>query len=319
MNEEHNAIRSCGRRRFFSQLSAAAGASGLAWAARSAAEQSKAPAAQPLPTIALGQYRVTRLIAGSNPINGYSYLGPHVDRHMKEYFTPERTVEFLQGCERAGINTHQFSAPDRTSDVLRTLRDRGSKMHFICLHADRAGVKATVEATRPIAVVHHGGVTDRLFHEGKSGQVRDYVKAVHDCGVLAGVSAHDPDSIRKIADEGWEVDFFMTCFYFLTRKKVPPQETLQVSYPFFAADPAAMTRVVRQVKQPCLGFKILAAGRKCGSQEAVKEAFRFAYENIKPIDAVIVGMYPRFFDEVRANAQFARQYAARGEGLGAGG
>ena len=316
MDQRHHERHACGRRRFLSQLSAATAVSGLAWATRSPAEEPKPPAAEPLPTIALGQYRVTRLVVGSNPINGYSYLGPHVDRHMKDYFTAERTVEFLQSCERAGITTHQFSAPDRTSDVLRTLRDRGSKMHFICLHADRAGVKATVEATRPIAGVQHGGVTDRLFHEGKSGQVHDYVKAVHDCGVLAGVSAHDPDSIRKIADEGWEVDFFMTCFYFLTRKKVPPQETLQVSYPFFAADPAVMTRVVRQVKQPCFGFKILAAGRKCGSQETVKEAFRFAFQNIKPTDGVIVGMYPRFFDEVRANAQYARQFAARGEGRG---
>ena len=50
--------------------------------------------------------------------------------------------------------------------------------------------------------------------------MHDYVKAAHDCGVLAGVSAHNPDCIKRVADEGWEVDFFMTCFYFLTRKIV---------------------------------------------------------------------------------------------------
>ena len=308
MTRERDDARRHGRRQFLSRVSAAATASGLAWAARSAAEGPKPAAPDPLPTIALGKHRVTRLVVGANPINGYSYLGPHVDRHMKDYFTAERTVGFLQDCERAGINTHQFSAPDRTSEVLRTLRDRGSKMHFICLYADRAGVKATVEATRPIAMVHHGGVTDRLFHEGKSGEVHDFVKAVHDAGVLAGVSAHNPDCIKRIADEGWEVDLFMTCFYFLTRKDLPPSDTLQISYPFYAADPSAMTRVVRQVKQPCLGFKILAAGRKCNSQDVVKGAFRFAYENIKPSDGVIVGMYPRFFDEIHANVEYARQF-----------
>jgi hypothetical protein len=62
------------------------------------------------------------------------------------------------------------------------------------------------------------------------------------------------------------------------------------------------------VKPPCLGFKILAAGRKCENQEAVKNAFRFAFQNIKPIDGVVVGMYPRFFDEIHANAQYAREY-----------
>jgi len=49
----------------------------------------------------------------SNPILGYSYLGPHNGPPLKEYFTVERTVEFLQNCERAGITTHQFADPER--------------------------------------------------------------------------------------------------------------------------------------------------------------------------------------------------------------
>jgi hypothetical protein len=68
-----------------------------------------------------------------------------------------------------------------------------------------------------------------------------------------------------------------------------------------------MTALVRQVKQPCLGFKILAAGRMCASQPMVQDAFRFAFQHIKPTDGVIVGMYPRFFDEIRANAQYVRE------------
>jgi hypothetical protein len=46
----------------------------------------------------------------------------------------------------------------------------------------------------------------------------------------------------------------------------------------------------------------------CQSQDNVKEAFRFAFQNIKPSDGVIVGMYPRFFDEVSANAKYTRQF-----------
>ncbi len=291
------------RRRFLAQITGAAATGGLGVKGLAAAD-STAPPSAPLPAIALGMHRVSRLVAGWNPIGGYSYLGPHADRHMKEYFTTERTVEFLLDCERAGITAHQFSPAANTEAVLRAVRERGSKMQFLCLHTGRAEVKKMVETTRPIAVVHHGGVTDRLFAEGKKGEVHDYVKAVHDAGVLAGVSAHNPDCIKQIADEAWEVDLFMNCFYFLTRKLNSPLPTLEIGYPFYAADPLAMTEVMRQVKQPCLGFKILAAGRKCTSQQAVKEAFRFAFERIKPIDGVIVGMYPRFFDEIRANAQY---------------
>lgn len=264
----------------------------------------------PLPTIQLGPHRVSRLIAGSNPILGYSYLGPHTDRQMKDYFTVDRTVEFLQNCERAGITAHQFSDPGRTLPYLRLLRERGSKLQFFGLHAQREKLREAISLTKPIAMVHHGGVTDRLFAEGQAGQVHDFVKAAHDSGVLAGVSAHNPDCIKRIADEGWEVDFFMTCFYFLTRKTAKKDielPTLDLGYPFFKDDPKVMTQVVRQVKQPCLGFKILGAGRLCSNQQTVRTAFKFAFENLKPSDGVIVGMFPWCFDEVSANAQFTRE------------
>jgi len=271
------------------------------------------PQAVSLPTIQLGKHRVTRLVAGYNPIGGFSYLGHHMDQHMREYYTVERTAEFLQRCEQQGINTHQFSPSDKMTQVLRLVRERGSKMQFICLHAGRSQVKSLAESTRPIAMAHHGGVTDTLFAEGKSREVHDFVKAVHDQGLLAGVSAHNPDCIKRVADEGWEVDFFMGCFYFLTRRrppgqdKSPPLPTLEISYPFFRDDPPVMTQVIRQVKQPCFGFKILGSGRLCYSQQAVREAFKFAFTHIKPTDGVIVGMYPRFFDEIRANAQYTRE------------
>lgn len=296
------------RRQFLAQLPAIAAASGISLATASHAGQAPRPAPDPLPTIPLGPYRITRLVAGWNPIGGFSYLGHHMDQHMKEYFTPERTVQFILDCEREGITAHQFSLHGKTVEVLRAARQRGSKMHFIGLHSGRDQLKGVIESTRPIAMAHHGGVTDSLFSQGKSQEVHDYVKEAHDRGVLAGVSAHNPDCIRRIADEDWEVDFFMTCFYFLTRKDRPELPTLEIGYPFFAADPLVMCQVIRQVKQPCLAFKILAAGRKCASQESVRQAFRFAFEHIKPTDGVIVGMYPRFFDEIRANAQYTRQF-----------
>jgi len=66
--------------------------------------------------------------------------------------------------------------------------------------------------------------------------------------------------------------------------------------------------VVRQVDQPCLGFKILAAGRKCHDTQSVKEAFQFAFERLKPTDGVIVGMYPRYQDQIEENGGYTRQF-----------
>jgi hypothetical protein len=234
---------------------------------------------------------------------------------MKEYFTLERQVEFLQNCERAGITAHQFSGYKR-SEYLRVARDHGVKMSYFGLHTDVSTIKDAIKSVQPIALVHHGGATDRAFADGKHQQVHDFVKAVHDGGIMAGVSAHNPDCIKRIADEGWNVDFFMTCFYFISRgrvpgamEKVPPVCTLSMTgYPWYKDDPAAMTAVVRQVKQPCFGFKILAAGRACLSERRVREAFKIAFTNIKSIDGVIVGMFPRYVDEIQFNVEAARRY-----------
>ncbi len=310
------------RREFLSRLSLAVTGSALVLGRTARAKEAPPAAADSpgatLPTIRLGAHEVTRLIVGSNPISGYSYMGPIMDRHMLEYFTPERIVEFLDNCERAGINTHQFSDPQKMAGPIRTLRGRGSKMKFFCLYSSEersTPIDQVIRDTGPIAIVHHGGVTDRLFGQGKSEQVRDFVKRVRDAGVLAGVSAHNPDCIKRIADEGWPVDFFMTCFYHLTRtkeqlEKMPPVVTLPIGYSFFASDPLTMTQVARQVSQPCLGFKILAAGRKCHDKRSIQEAFQFAFEHLKPTDGVIVGMYPRFQDQVHENAAYARQFGA---------
>jgi hypothetical protein len=271
-----------------------------------------------MPTIALGRFRVGRLIVGANPIAGYSYLGREMDKEMKDYFTVENTVDMLRRCEREGINTHQFSFASKVPDAYRTLRDQGSKLQLLCLHAKREDLKMLADLTQPFAMAHHGGVTDRLFRDGKAKQVHDFVKAAHDQGMLAGVSAHNPDCIKRMADEGWEVDFFMTCFYFLTRPSPPPAaagktpEVLEGPkdvHGFYKDDPLAMCAVIRQVKQPCLAFKVLGAGRRCATQDMVREAFEFAFKHIKPTDAVIVGMYPRKFDQVKANAEYARKYA----------
>ena len=40
-------------------------------------------------------------------------------------------------------------------------------------------------------------------------------------------------------------------------------------------------------------------------------AFKFIYENIKPTDGVIIGMFPRFKDEIAENAGLARKYGAK--------
>jgi len=316
MSQEKSEHRLMGRREFLRKGSATAAASGLILAQTAKAQPAEDADAAPLPSIKLGEHRISRLVAGWNPIGGHSHTTLNMARFMREYFTVERTVEFLQKCEREGITAWQFDHTEKGVAALQKVKELGSKMKFICLHAERtldAPIQKVIDDTAPIAMVHHGGVTDAKFRAGKSREVHDFVKKVHDHGILAGVSAHNPDNIKKIADEGWENDLFMTCFYYVTRPREEQEEKLgkvTVGEPFFESDPADMTAVARQVDQPCLGFKILAAGRSCWHPKSVQKCFQFAFENLKPIDGVIVGMFPVHYDEVAEDAKFTRKFAA---------
>mgnify|MGYP001612303410 CR=1 FL=1 len=42
----------------------------------------------------------------------------------------------------------------------------------------------------------------------------------------------------------------------------------------------------------------------------MEDAFKYAFASVKKSDAVIVGMFPIYSDEVSANAEFARKHGA---------
>ena len=75
------------------------------------------------------------------------------------------------------------------------------------------------------------------------------------------------------------------------------------------SDPARMYKVMRQTRKPCFAFKILAAGRI--AERGVEQAFRTAFESIKPNDGIYVGMFPRVKDEVRENAEIVHRILAK--------
>ncbi|HSW49932.1 MAG TPA: hypothetical protein VLH09_07135, partial [Bryobacteraceae bacterium] len=75
-----------------------------------------------------------------------------------------------------------------------------------------------------------------------------------------------------------------------------PEMTNEV---YLQDDPPRMYKVLKQTPKPCFAFKVLAAGR-VRSPEA---AFKLAFESIKPIDCIFVGMFPRAKDEIKENAE----------------
>ena len=294
------------RRDFF------ASAAGLA-----AATPALATAAASMPTVRLGKHEVSRLVLGSNPFAGGSHFNPILDQHMREWMTPERIMELLKRSEQAGIRTWQLHTDPNLMDCMRQHRAQGGKLNTFML-SDFKEPKQTVPELAKLGVlgiVHHGERTDIQFREGKMEEVGDFLKAVRDTGLMVGLSTHHPAVVDYVEGKGWDLDFFMTCVY--RRNRLPAEVRAEygeaiVGEPYFEKDPERMCKMIRQTKRTCFAFKILAAGRNIKTKQAVDQAFRFMFENIKPKDCVIVGMYPRFKDEITENAELTRRYGATG-------
>jgi hypothetical protein len=305
------------RRGFLRQ--AAGVAAGLGTASALPAAGDPATADPLLPTVKLGGHAVTRLIIGGNPIYGYSHFNRLLSRHQTDWHTPDRVVALLKRCEQAGLNCWQNSYAERTLQDLERYRAAGGTMHWLCLgkpdwdqHPERVE-----DAARhgPIGIAPHGALGERLHRDKKLGVLTDLLKRIRDRGVLVGLSAHNPALIELAEDKGWPVDYYMCCLYYLTRPRAEYRQILGDDLPlgeiYLPSDPRRMFQVVRSVKKPCLVYKVLAAGRRVGSPAEVRECFKTALENVKPTDALIVGMYQQLGDQVGENAALVRELCSR--------
>ena len=304
------------RRDFLHQ--AAGTAAGIALAT-SAVEAGQAPAVAALPTIRLGQHQVTRLIIGGNPIYGHSHFNRILSKYYTDWHTPERVVELLRRCEQVGINTWQNSYADRTMSDLDRYRQGGGKMHWLCLgkgdwdeHPERIDEAAK---RHPIGIAPHGALAEKLHRQNRLNVLRDLLRRIRDKGVLVGLSAHNPALLQLAEEQKWDVDYYMCCLYYLTRPRDEAQKLLGKDLPlgeiYLPSDPGRVFRVVQATRKPCLVYKVLAAGRRIASPAEVRQCFETALSNIKPTDAMIVGMYQQQGDQVGENAALVREICAR--------
>ncbi len=318
-------------RRGFLQSSAAlaAGLTGVASAEAQPAQnmppgapQAPAPAAGParpasqiqVPKMKFGNVEISRMVLGVNPFYGFAHYNNTLGTVMKEWYTADRVCEVMHQCNRFGINAFNYVHLDRGPQDWARFQAEGGKMHLIIQVT--AGVdSAMLEKTlKPLALQRQGEVVDKAFQTGEMDTVKEWCKRARDLGVLVGVGTHKPEIIDLVESEGWDVDFYSGCVYNRTRttdewKKALNGEIMEMTSDIYMqSDPARMYKAIRQTKKPCFAFKILAAGRI--ADRGVTQAFRTAFESIKPTDGIYVGMFPRVKDEVRENAEIVHRILA---------
>jgi hypothetical protein len=68
-----------------------------------------------------------------------------------------------------------------------------------------------------------------------------------------------------------------------------------------------MLERIRRTDKTCLAFKVLGAGRLCSSSDEVREALAMALNGVKATDAIVVGVFPKYTDQVAEDARLVRE------------
>ena len=284
-------------------------AAGLAASLPAAKVESEAP-----PQVAFGQHRISRLIVGGNPVSGHSHVSAAMSREMIDYFTAANVKRLLAECERAGINTWQSRGDRHIVRLLHEHRMEGGRIQWIAQTAselvDIPRHIRELAGRGPIGIYHHGSMTDKYWAEGRMDHVRENLKVIRQTGVRVGLGTHIPEVIDYAESADWDVDFYMTCVYNLSRSSAeaarvagrPVEGEL-----FWPADREKMLERVRNTAKQCLIFKVYGAGRHCGSAEDKRQALQLVSRFAKPQDCLVVGMFPKHSEQVRENCRLLRE------------
>ncbi len=250
-----------------------------------------------------GKVEISRLVAGCNPFYGFAHFNQTLAALMREYYSAERVCDVLHQCNRFGITAYNIVLMGRAQADYERFVAEGGRMNLIL--QGQGDPAPQVKAVKPLAIYHHGDNTDRAWKNGDMASVREWCKKARDTGAMIGVGSHKPEVLEHVESAGWDVDFYAGCVYNRTRtvdewKQVLHGEILEMPGDIYLqSDPPKMYKFMRATKKPCFAFKIMAAGRVTNADQA----FRTAYESIKPIDGVFIGLFPKVKDEVRENTE----------------
>jgi hypothetical protein len=264
--------------------------------------------------VPFGDHRISRLIVGGNPVSGTSHLSNQLSQDMVDYFTCENIKRLLRSCEKAGINTWQSRGDKHIIRLLHEYRQEGGRIQWIAQTAseitDTKRNISDILKENPIGIYHHGTRTDRLWAEGRIEEAREALKMVRQAGKQVGLGTHIPEVIDYVESKGWDIDFYMSCLYNLSR--TPEEASKLAGRPiegeyFHDPDREAMLKHVRQASKQCLIFKVYGATRLCGSREQMLNALKLVFRYAKPNDVVVIGMFPKYKDQVTENCELLRE------------
>ena len=274
-----------------------------------------------IPSVDFFGTSVTRLMLGDNPFNGHSYIeSVHSGNEMVDYYTADNCVKTLFEAQELGIDTYIALADPFVLRVIRQYRNEGGTMKLLFQTYPAIDLSINLNMMMkfdPVAIYHQGGTADYMVESAEEDELKSCLQMIRAAGVPVGLGTHEPDTMLRAESEGWGVDFYMACLY-NARKQQRGQQSGFITgkskqLVFYPDDRFLMFDAIRRVNKPCIAFKIFAGGQMFmgrASEEIpaiAEQAFREAYENIKPCDAACIGVFQKHKDELREDAQIVRK------------
>lgn len=229
---------------------------------------------------------------GGNLISGYAHARDlsYVAHLMKRYNTDARIVETLEVAEAHGINVINSWVQDGITHLQHHWK-RGGKMKWIAQARlnERNNMDQFQQAIDLGAVAVHvtGDVADALVQRDEVDTIGKILEFIRRRGGVAGIGAHGLGTIVACEQAGLNPDFYIKTIHSHDYHTAPgPEEAGDLGRydNSWCSDPEEVEEVMFTVKQPWIGFKVLAAGAI-----PPRRGFRHAFES--GADFILVGMF----------------------------
>jgi len=237
---------------------------------------------KPMSTATIKGIEFSRMIIGSNLINGWAHARDliYVSDLVRAYHTRDKIYATFKMAEACGINAFMGNASN-VGLMADYWEQADGTLRFIvqCKTLDDAIMSLDGGAS---AVLIQGEENDRLVREGRFDEIAAFVGQVQKEKAIAGLGAHRLETVKACVERGIEPDFWLKTIhhgrYWSRMSDKPEHDNV------YCREPEETKEYMNSLKQPWIGFKVLAAG-----SIRPHEGFRFAFES--GADFMCVGMY----------------------------
>lgn len=234
--------------------------------------------------IRIGDLSLSRVLCGTNAFFGRSHFSAARDAEYAERFDDQSIERAIEHGLGLGMNTVEGSASQRLSAIIARLRQRRQE-DVLFVGSTRIDETSPVRshqqklalliAERASVCVIHSQYVEPAGSDIPPAGLGRMVDAIHDAGLLAGVSVHRVGVVTACERSGYGIDVYLF-----------PLNLSGFVYPGYGGreTPQERADLVRGTAKPFVLMKALGAGRI-----PPDEGLQFVAENCKPTDAVSLG------------------------------